>query len=224
MSACTLGLRSASVSPTATSLHYVTHATLVTAVVCFELALGSRDSLLKKKAVTQAAVSHQWRSLLAPKAASASRAQIEKKSLCDMDAGYSMWKSAWYNIWSSSFGGIHYSRSCLCPCVAETLGRPTGKVMTIRTTVPIASRRSFVGLWSGVLGAALSASARGATPPELPAVPVPGGALAETRYRTIDPAFGHSAVPSRSDFHYTHARLSEGVAALIGGSHVSPCT
>jgi hypothetical protein len=29
----------------------------------------------------------------APKAASASRAQIEKKSFCDMDAGYSMWKS-----------------------------------------------------------------------------------------------------------------------------------
>jgi pimeloyl-ACP methyl ester carboxylesterase len=131
--------------------------------------------------------------------------------------------------------------------------------------MPIASRRSFVGLWSGVLGAALSASARGATPPGLPAVPVPGGALAETRYRTIDvggleifyreagpsaapvvlllhgfptssrmfrnlipmladkyrviapdyPAFGHSAVPSRSDFHYTHARLSEVVEALI---------
>jgi hypothetical protein len=32
---------------------------------------------------------------LAPKAA-ASRAQIEKKSFCDMAAGYSMWKSAWY--------------------------------------------------------------------------------------------------------------------------------
>jgi hypothetical protein len=32
--------------------------------------------------------------LLRPKAASASRAQIEKKSFCDMDAEYSMWKSA----------------------------------------------------------------------------------------------------------------------------------
>jgi hypothetical protein len=30
----------------------------------------------------------------APKAACASRAKIEKKSFCDMDAGYSMWKSA----------------------------------------------------------------------------------------------------------------------------------
>ena len=30
------------------------------------------------------------------------------------------------------------------------------------------------------------------------------------------PAFGHSAVPSRSDFHYTHAHLSEVVEALIG--------
>ena len=30
----------------------------------------------------------------APKAASASLAQVEKKSFCDMDAGYSMWKSA----------------------------------------------------------------------------------------------------------------------------------
>ena len=29
------------------------------------------------------------------------------------------------------------------------------------------------------------------------------------------PAFGHSAVPSRSDFHYTHADFSEGVEALI---------
>jgi pimeloyl-ACP methyl ester carboxylesterase len=39
------------------------------------------------------------------------------------------------------------------------------------------------------------------------------------RYRVIAPdypAFGHSAVPSRSDFHYTHAHLSEVVEALIG--------
>ena len=41
--------------------------------------------------------------------------------------------------------------------------------------------------------------------------------LADT-YRVIAPdypAFGHSAVPSRSDFHYTHAHLSEVVEALI---------
>ena len=37
--------------------------------------------------------------------------------------------------------------------------------MTVRTTMPIASRRAFVGLGAGVLAAALSASARGATPP-----------------------------------------------------------
>ena len=38
------------------------------------------------------------------------------------------------------------------------------------------------------------------------------------KYRVIAPdypAFGHSAVPSRSDFHYTHAHLSEVVEALI---------
>jgi pimeloyl-ACP methyl ester carboxylesterase len=38
------------------------------------------------------------------------------------------------------------------------------------------------------------------------------------RYRVIAPdypAFGHSAVPSRADFHYTHAHLSEVVEALI---------
>jgi len=38
------------------------------------------------------------------------------------------------------------------------------------------------------------------------------------KYRVIAPdypAFGHSAVPSRSDFPYTHARLSEVVEALI---------
>ena len=37
-------------------------------------------------------------------------------------------------------------------------------------------------------------------------------------YRVIAPdypAFGHSAVPSRSDFHYTHAHLSEVVGTLI---------
>ena len=37
--------------------------------------------------------------------------------------------------------------------------------MTMRTTMPIASRRAFVGLGAGVLAAALSASARGVTPP-----------------------------------------------------------
>jgi hypothetical protein len=55
----------------------------------------------------------------------------------------------------------------------------------MRTTMPIASRRAFVGLGAGVLAAALSASARGAAPPGLAAVPAPGEAL-ETRYRTID--------------------------------------
>jgi pimeloyl-ACP methyl ester carboxylesterase len=137
--------------------------------------------------------------------------------------------------------------------------------MTMGTTMPIASRRTFVGLGAGFLAAALSASARGTTPPGLAADPAPGKALAETRYRTIDvggleifyreagpaaapvvlllhgfptssrmfrnlipmladkhrviapdyPAFGHSAVPSRSDFHYTHAHLSEVMEALI---------
>jgi hypothetical protein len=56
--------------------------------------------------------------------------------------------------------------------------------MTMRTMLPITSRRTFVGLGSGVLAAALSAPARDATPPGLPAAPVE--ALAETRYRTID--------------------------------------
>jgi pimeloyl-ACP methyl ester carboxylesterase len=137
--------------------------------------------------------------------------------------------------------------------------------MTMRTTMPIASRRTFAGLAGGVLAAALSASARGATPTVLPAASAPGEALAETRHRTVDvggleifyreagpaaapvvlllhgfptssrmfrnlipmladkyrviapdyPAFGHSAVPSRSVFHYTHAHLSEVVEALI---------
>jgi pimeloyl-ACP methyl ester carboxylesterase len=131
--------------------------------------------------------------------------------------------------------------------------------------LPIAPRRTFVGLAGGVLAAAISASATGAAPTGLPAVPMFGGTLAETRYRTIDvggleifyreggpaaapvvlllhgfptssrmfrnlipmlahkyrviapdyPAFGHSAVPSRSDFQYTHAHLSEVVDALI---------
>jgi pimeloyl-ACP methyl ester carboxylesterase len=129
----------------------------------------------------------------------------------------------------------------------------------------MASRRRFVGLGGGVLAAALSASARGATPLESTAAPAPGSARAETRFRTIDvgglqifyreagrasapvllllhgfptssrmfrnlmpmladkyrliapdyPAFGHSAVPSRSDFQYTHAHLSEVVEALL---------
>ena len=38
------------------------------------------------------------------------------------------------------------------------------------------------------------------------------------KYRVIAPdypAFGHSGVPSRTDFHYTHARLSEVVETLI---------
>ena len=122
----------------------------------------------------------------------------------------------------------------------------------------IASRRTFVGLGGGVLVAALSAPARRAAR-------APGGALAKTRYRTVDvggveifyreagpaaaptvlmlhgfptssrmfrnlipmladkyrvvapdyPAFGHSALPSRSDFHYTHAHLSEVVEAFV---------
>ena len=42
--------------------------------------------------------------------------------------------------------------------------------MTMRTTVPIASRRAFVGLGAA---AALSASASGATPPGLASVPAP---------------------------------------------------
>ena len=42
--------------------------------------------------------------------------------------------------------------------------------MTMRTAMPIASRRAFVGLGAA---AALSASARGATPPGLASVPAP---------------------------------------------------
>jgi pimeloyl-ACP methyl ester carboxylesterase len=137
--------------------------------------------------------------------------------------------------------------------------------MTMRATMPIASRRTFVGLGGGVLAAALSESARDATPPGSPAVAAPEEALAETRHLTIAvdgleifyreagavtapvvlllhgfptssrmfrnlmpmladkyrviapdyPAFGSSAVPSRADFHYTHAHLSEVVEALV---------
>ena len=137
--------------------------------------------------------------------------------------------------------------------------------MVMRTTMAIASRRTFSGLGGAVLAATLSASARGATPPGLSAVPAPAEARAETRHRTIDvggleifyreagpaeatvvlllhgfptssrmfrnlipmladkyrviapdyPAFGHSAVPLRADFQYTHAHLSEVVEALI---------
>jgi hypothetical protein len=146
----------------------------------------------------------------------------------------------------------------------------------MRTTPPIASRRTSVGLVGGVLAAVLSVSGRGATAPGLLAIPAPEDALAETRYRTIEvdgfgmfyresgpaaapvvlllhgfptssgmfrnlipiladkyrviapdyPAFGHSAFPSRADFHYTHAHLSEVMEALIesSGSDVSPCT
>src|SRR5580704_12247045 len=137
--------------------------------------------------------------------------------------------------------------------------------MTMRTTMPIASRRTFAGLAGGVLAAALSASARGATPTVLLAASAPGEALAETRYRTVDvggleifyreagpaaapvvlllhgfptssrmfrnlipmladeyrviapdyPAFGHSAVPPRAEFQYTHAHLSQVMEALL---------
>jgi hypothetical protein len=58
--------------------------------------------------------------------------------------------------------------------------------MTMKTTMPIASRRTLFALGGGVLAAALSASARRATSPESLAVPEPEGALAETRHRTVD--------------------------------------
>ena len=58
--------------------------------------------------------------------------------------------------------------------------------MTMKTTMPIASRRTFVGLGGGVLAAALSALARGAAPPAVPGAPAPGEAYAEKRFRTID--------------------------------------
>lgn len=51
-------------------------------------------------------------------------------------------------------------------------------------TMPIASRRTFVGMGSGVLARALTAS--GAASPGLSAVPGPGEAPDETRYRTIE--------------------------------------
>jgi hypothetical protein len=60
--------------------------------------------------------------------------------------------------------------------------------MGAQTQASTGSRRTFVGLGGAVLAAALSASARDAASPELPAVPAPGEALAETRYRTIDVA------------------------------------
>jgi pimeloyl-ACP methyl ester carboxylesterase len=132
-------------------------------------------------------------------------------------------------------------------------------------TIPITSRRNFIGLGVGVVAAALSASGRDALPEGLAAVLAPGKALVETRYRTINvagleifyreagpvaapvvlllhgfptssrmfrnlipmlsdkyrviapdyPAFGHSAFPSRSDFEYTHAHLSDVIGALI---------
>ena len=136
--------------------------------------------------------------------------------------------------------------------------------MTITATTPMQSRRTFVGLGSGVLAAALSASARAASAESL-AVPALEAALHEVRHRTVDvgglnvfyreagaaaapvvlllhgfptssrmfrnlipiladtyrviapdyPAFGHSAVASRDDFHYTHAHLSEVIEQLI---------
>lgn len=132
--------------------------------------------------------------------------------------------------------------------------------------MPVASRRTFVGLGGGVIAAALSASARGDTRPELPAGPAAGEPPVATRHRTIDvegleifyreagpavapvvlllhgfptssrmfrnlipmladryrviapdyPAFGHSSVPARSGFNYTHAHLAEVMEALTG--------
>ena len=72
---------------------------------------------------------------------------------------------------------------------------------------------------------------RGAGPAEAPVVLLLHGFLTSSRmfrnlipiladkYRTIAPdypAFGQSAVPPRSEFHYTHAHLSEVVEAFIG--------
>src|SRR5262245_15971885 len=59
-------------------------------------------------------------------------------------------------------------------------------LMTMRTAISIASRRTFAGLGTGFLAAALSSSARGAAPPGSTAVLAPGEATAGTRYRTID--------------------------------------
>jgi pimeloyl-ACP methyl ester carboxylesterase len=143
--------------------------------------------------------------------------------------------------------------------------------MTTKTTMPVASRRTFVGLGGSVIAAALSASGRGGAPSGSSGLSAPGEAALETRYRTIDlgglevfyreagpaaapvvlllhgfptssrmfrnlipiladryrliapdyPAFGHSATPSRSNFHYTHAHLSEVVETLIGRLEVT---
>lgn len=136
--------------------------------------------------------------------------------------------------------------------------------MTVTASMPTVSRRAFVVLGTGVVAAAFSASAQGATRCGLVAVPA-AAKTRETRYCTTDvgevkvfyreagpvtapvvlmlhgfptssrmfrnlipmladnyrviapdyPAFGHSAVPSRSDFQYTHAHLSEVVEALM---------
>src|SRR5215470_5920982 len=56
--------------------------------------------------------------------------------------------------------------------------------MTMSAMMPIASRRTFVALGSGVLAAGLSAPARGDTPPGSSATS--GEAFAYTRYLTID--------------------------------------
>ena len=86
--------------------------------------------------------------------------------------------------------------------------RPTQEMlMTMRTMVPIASRRTFVGLGGGALAAALAAPARGTTPPGLPAAR--GEALAETRFRTIDvrgPEILYREAASGDDRHRTSGR------------------
>jgi pimeloyl-ACP methyl ester carboxylesterase len=137
--------------------------------------------------------------------------------------------------------------------------------------MPLASRRTFVGLGAGILAAAFSATARAAKAPRLELFAAPAKELAEIRYRTVDvggleifyreagaatapvvlllhgfptssrmfrnlipmladkyrviapdyPAFGHSAVPSRSEFNYTHAHLSEVIEALIARLGIS---
>lgn len=129
----------------------------------------------------------------------------------------------------------------------------------------IASRRTFAGIGSAVLAAAVSAPATTARSAGLQSLHRVGSASGETRYRTIDiggveifyreagpatapvvvllhgfptssrmfrnlipmladryrviapdyPAFGHSAAPSRAEFPYTHAHLSEVVEAFL---------